>query len=384
VQLSATIVSALDGDALLCQADLPALGVQVMPGYKGHMNHDMPFTTGEVGCFLSHYTIWHHMVKHGIPAALILEDDFDLQEDFAERLGICLQEAKGEDWTIMYIGRSPMENDIRQISQHVVEPGYTLWTVGYILRLEGARALIDNCAEQHMVPLDDFFSVAMGCGMDGSYNNMANEWSTYVPPILRGVGLNPPLVMPYVGSMFLSDTAMLRKRTRFVRDLPVRLPTPMPKAWSEALDRLEAFSRPPPPERTPALAGAAHRLCMQESDSIALGRRYQLVGSWDGWMDFTELERCGLEDDWYEACVSLPPHVNNVEFQVLADKNWHLRWFPLPAEAGIAGPSHEGHDSNWRAASPATNLDKAEIMAELRVRWKPTGTRALTFSWERK
>merc|ERR1719215_1728711 len=103
----------------------------------------------------------------------------------------------------------------------------------------------------------------MGCGMDGGYNNMANEWSHHVPPILRGVGLNPPLVMPYVGSMFLSDTAMLRKRTCYVQDLPVRLPTPMPQAWSQALDRLEAFLQPPPPERTPARAGAAHRLCVE-------------------------------------------------------------------------------------------------------------------------
>jgi len=219
-QISATIIAAADGDALESQQDLKDLGVHIMPEYEGHKNHNMPFTTGEVGCFLSHYTIWHHMVEYNIPSALILEDDFDFQADFAKRLGTYLQEVAHEPWDILYVGRSPMENDVRSASEHIVEPGYTLWTVGYILRLSGARALLDSNAEKHMVPLDDFFSVAMGLGMDGQYNERAIQWGRHIQPILRGLGTNPPLVMPYVGSMFLSDTAMLRKGTRYVRDLP--------------------------------------------------------------------------------------------------------------------------------------------------------------------
>ena len=38
--------------------------------------------------------------------------------------------------------------------------------------------------------------------------------------MLRGLALTPPLVMPYVGSMFESDTAMLRSGTRYLKDLP--------------------------------------------------------------------------------------------------------------------------------------------------------------------
>ncbi|CAE8636759.1 unnamed protein product [Polarella glacialis] len=274
-QLSAHVVTAVDGDAIKYQSDLEELGVRILPGYEsGYSNHNMPFTTGEVGCFLSHYTIWHYMVEQGISSALILEDDFELQEDFQQRLGDYLSEAQGLDWNLMYVGRSPMENDVSRISEHVVEPGYTLWTVGYILRLEGAVALLDSAAEQHMVPLDDFFSVSMGRGKDGSYNERAEEWSHTLPPILRGLGTNPPLVMPYVGSMFLSDTAMLREGTRYVSSLPLKASlegdalsmdpqsqseepeaepadevrddgqgswTPMPQAWREALDSIEAL-----------------------------------------------------------------------------------------------------------------------------------------------
>lgn len=278
-QLSAKIVSAMDGDAVRCQNDVEALGARILPGYDaGHVNHNMPFTTGEVGCFLSHYTIWHHMVENEIPSALILEDDFDLQPDFKQRLGSYLAEAGDLPWNLMYVGRSPMENDVAKISEHVVEPGYTLWTVGYILRLDGARALLQTESVRNMAPLDDFFSIAMSRGLDGYYNDRAIEWSTHIPPTMRGLAMNPPLVMPYVGSMFKSDTAMLRTKTRYVRDLPpysaddtlrpdprcVILPAraepgssatqsglpvqasegsaaPMPKAWREALEMLDAF-----------------------------------------------------------------------------------------------------------------------------------------------
>ncbi|CAK9048212.1 unnamed protein product [Durusdinium trenchii] len=258
-QMNATVVNAMDGDGVLYQDDLDAMGVRILPGYNsGFSNHNMPYTTGEVGCFMSHYAVWHRMVEHNIPAALILEDDFDFQANFKARLGEYLSEAQGFDWNLMYVGRSPMENDISMVSEHVVEPGYTLWTVGYILRLDAARALLETQAHQHMIPLDDFFSISMGCGMDGQYNERSLEWSSYIQPILRGLAFNPPLVMPYVGSMFKSDTAMLRPGTRYVQDLPKNAAEgealeldlrcqgledvrPMPKAWREALDMIEAI-----------------------------------------------------------------------------------------------------------------------------------------------
>ena len=110
--------------------------------------------------------------------------------------------------------------------------------------------------------------------MDGQYNERALEWSEQIPPIMRGLAFNPPLVMPYIGSMFKSDTAMLRPGTRYVQDLPIdgddilcpdprsrSLPkgakstggssTPfpaagnrrmlMPKEWREALEMLDAI-----------------------------------------------------------------------------------------------------------------------------------------------
>ena len=67
--------------------------------------HSLRESNAEVGCFLSHYAVWHRMVEQNIPAALILEDDFDLQANFKHRLGEYLSEAEGLDWNLMYLGK---------------------------------------------------------------------------------------------------------------------------------------------------------------------------------------------------------------------------------------------------------------------------------------
>lgn len=218
--ISAKIVDAIDGDAFTSQEEVRNLGAQTLPGYVGHKNTLPYLTTGQLGCFMSHYTIWDYMVEKNIQSALILEDDFDLQEDFVRRLGEMLEAARGEDWNLMYVGRSPTEGDIRQVAPNLTQPGYTLWTVGYIFRLDAAKALVEQQVQRRLAPLDHYFSVAMSQGLDGHWNENALAWSRHIPQVLKGLAITPPLVMPYAGSMFLSDTAMFRKGTKFLDDLP--------------------------------------------------------------------------------------------------------------------------------------------------------------------
>eukprot|EP00971_Amphidinium_carterae_P200956 3987876-Amphidinium_carterae.2 len=49
---------------------------------------------------------------------------------------------------------------------------------------------------------------------------LRTQASTYnlAPPSSRQSVVSLPQVMPYVGSMFLSDTAMMRPGTRYVKD----------------------------------------------------------------------------------------------------------------------------------------------------------------------
>mmetsp|Transcript_48191 Transcript_48191/g.122326 ORF Transcript_48191/g.122326 Transcript_48191/m.122326 type:complete len:441 (-) Transcript_48191:129-1451(-) len=222
--ISATVVDAIDGDVFTSQEDMTRLEVSTLPGYCGHQNTLPYLTSGQLGCFMSHFAIWHHMVENNIESALILEDDFDLQENFAQRFGQYLEEASAEDWNLLYLGRSPTEGDWRTVSEHIVEPGYTLWTVAYVIKLDVARTFVERHVEKELAPLDHYFSVAMGKGLDLHWNEQALEWAKYIPGILRGLAVTPPLVMPYAGSMVLSDTAMLRSGTKYMKDLPATDP----------------------------------------------------------------------------------------------------------------------------------------------------------------
>jgi GR25 family glycosyltransferase involved in LPS biosynthesis len=64
--------------------------------------HHRHITQGEVGCALSHFTIWQRIVDSGIERAIIMEDDIDiLDEDF---IGKC--ESIKVDYDLIYLGMS--------------------------------------------------------------------------------------------------------------------------------------------------------------------------------------------------------------------------------------------------------------------------------------
>eukprot|EP00438_Fugacium_kawagutii_P010739 Skav218255 [mRNA] locus=scaffold2035:98033:102946:- [translate_table: standard] len=260
--LNAYIVDAIDGDAFTSQERSKRRHQQ-----RIHHGNTLPhLTTGQLGCFMSHFTIWHYMaprtcqkrdcrtacvslhsfstkVEHNIPSALILEDDFDLyrgnrevgrvalsfapprQENFKERLGTYLEEARGLDWNLMYLGRSPTEGDVSRVTEHLAQPGaaiklaaahnwmYVLVLFQYIFKLDAAKALVEAHVQKRLAPLDPwqhrqiyhakdhYFSVAMGQGFRGHWNENAVEWSKppptrHIPQVLRGLAITPPLVMP--------------------------------------------------------------------------------------------------------------------------------------------------------------------------------------------
>ena len=62
-------------------------------------------TNGEVGCFLSHYSIWLKMVADSLDKVLIMEDDIDFEPDFNENVVNALQEVEAidSDWDLVYV-----------------------------------------------------------------------------------------------------------------------------------------------------------------------------------------------------------------------------------------------------------------------------------------
>lgn len=93
---------AVDGMELT-EERIKDLGIQFLAGYADPF-HNRPMTTGEIGCFLSHYRIWEAMVKDGLEDVLVLEDDIRFEPYFKERSVSIMNEARNiGGWDLMLV-----------------------------------------------------------------------------------------------------------------------------------------------------------------------------------------------------------------------------------------------------------------------------------------
>ena len=76
-----------------------------------------------------------------------------------------------------YIGRKIMKGVHEERvpdSKHLVQVGYTYWTLGYILTNRGAHKLLDGKPLSRMVPVDEYLPIM--------YNRHPNkDWHKYFP-----------------------------------------------------------------------------------------------------------------------------------------------------------------------------------------------------------
>lgn len=120
-------------------------------------------TMGEVGCFLSHYLIWEEMVKHNLKEVLILEDDIKFEPYFRERALYIINQARQIDgWDLIYFGRKRLQESNEELlpgSDVLVKVGYSYWTLGYLITLEGAKKLLEANPLKQLVPVDEFLPI---------------------------------------------------------------------------------------------------------------------------------------------------------------------------------------------------------------------------------
>jgi len=99
---------------------------------------------------------------------------------------------------------------------------------------------------------------------------------------------------------------------------------------------------------------------------------FQLVGSWDGWAGFVEMQPL-TGSPVCAASVELPPAPvpRAVQFQVLQGQDWASRFHPSTDGAEILGP-HASHGINWEAWLPAG-------CRRFNVTWDPRGCRSIAW-----
>lgn len=152
---------AVDGKNLNHEV-LKVKGIKLLPEYVDPY-HKRPMTMGEVGCFLSHYSIWERMVEQNLAEVLILEDDIKFEPYFKERATFILNQAREfKNWDLIYFGRKRLQDSYEELlpgSEVLAKVGYSYWTLGYLISLEGAKKLLDAKPLQKLVPVDEFLPI---------------------------------------------------------------------------------------------------------------------------------------------------------------------------------------------------------------------------------
>ncbi|XP_040081203.1 inactive glycosyltransferase 25 family member 3 isoform X2 [Oryx dammah] len=206
MEVSGRVVDAVDG-RMLNSSVMRTLGVDLLPGYQDPYS-GRTLTKGEVGCFLSHYSIWEEVVTRGLAQVVVFEDDVRFESNFKGRLEQLMEEVEAEKlpWDLIYLGRkqvNPEEEAVVEGLPHLVVAGYSYWTLAYVLSLAGARKLLASQPLRRMLPVDEFLPIMFDQHPNEQYK--AHFW----PRDLQAFSARPLLAAPthYAGDAeWLSDT----------------------------------------------------------------------------------------------------------------------------------------------------------------------------------
>ena len=153
-------LEAVDGKTLTDEV-LVQKGITLMPEYADPY-HKRVMTMGEIGCFLSHYTVWQKMVELNQEEVLVLEDDIRFEPYFKERAEQSMNEARAiGGWDLIYFGRKRLQENEEFLpgSQRFVKVSYTYWTLGYVITLEGAKKLLASEPLKRLLPVDEYLPI---------------------------------------------------------------------------------------------------------------------------------------------------------------------------------------------------------------------------------
>jgi glycosyl transferase, family 25 len=126
---------------------------------------------GMIGCWLSHYLLWEHIVKNKLDRVLVLEDDAYPVKDFENKLiqglscippnydliflgcgGSCLLPS-------ILFGSCSNETICQFDSFKIIKPGHPLGTHAYIISYQGAKKLFNVLKDQKITGhIDKFLS----------------------------------------------------------------------------------------------------------------------------------------------------------------------------------------------------------------------------------
>ncbi len=157
--LEATFVDAVDGRSLT-----PDEIRSVYDSFGRLRRAGKPLTAGELGCYLSHWTIYCRMLAERIPMALVLEDDFIATSRMRSVLDALADQGDLPGFDIVKLGIAEASRRRKHIRLSRLTPEACLVrhynvcnsTVAYVITLEGAHRFV-----RHGLPIRYPIDVAL-------------------------------------------------------------------------------------------------------------------------------------------------------------------------------------------------------------------------------
>tara|TARA_B100001057_G_scaffold23353_3_gene21614 strand:- start:3688 stop:6402 length:2715 start_codon:yes stop_codon:yes gene_type:complete len=169
-------------------------------------------TCGEIGCALSHYSIWKMMIDENIEQALILEDDIVINNpDFIS----IIEKIPINMYDLIYVGRKKT-TDIKEeqaidIHSSLVKPTFSYWTCAYVLTLSGAKKLCRVDYLNNITPIDEYMPY-MACVGNHINSEAQTRLDKYYGHLKKAAGkfntyaFEPPLIEPNNQAFYHSST----------------------------------------------------------------------------------------------------------------------------------------------------------------------------------
>jgi glycosyl transferase, family 25 len=104
-------------------------------------------TSGEVGCYASHLSIYRRIVELELPCALVLEDDALLAPGFDEKISQVMARMQGTKWDIIHLSGQPTRaikrlHSLAGIGDVVIYSRIPAGTQGYLISASGAKRML--------------------------------------------------------------------------------------------------------------------------------------------------------------------------------------------------------------------------------------------------
>lgn len=143
----------------------------------------------DLGCLLSHRNLMIEVKKTNYKTILVLEDDFELCENFAERFEECMSQLP-DDWQWLYFGGSHFEEPIK-VTDNIYRVNKTLTSHAYAFKIEIADEIqnvlesnIENSVDTNMTfiqkKLNTYVTIPHLIYQRDGYSDIQNKNVSYV------------------------------------------------------------------------------------------------------------------------------------------------------------------------------------------------------------